>query len=366
MSFDKETIARMNEPTVREEIIAPILSRLNYKFGTTNYIEREERLPDVVRQIGRPSAKDYPLGKPDYMCGVDGRRGSFVVEAKSGDVEISDAEIAQTHSYAAHGKINAKFFVMCNGRKFQIYETAAGIDADPLVDVEYANLERDFFKLEALLSPEKLIQHSKVTYEIAKSLGAELGAIEKVKFGWVDFSECRYELLHQPAGTFLNLLGFSGKREKFEADVAELLTRRQPIIDGTVKRNADGRIEAHLEFDSALEWISSNMAIMGINKLMFITEADEISEAELNPTVFESLSNFSLPVGLELRQGLTAELEKLQMPVNLSMKFTAFGSLKGRQFLGNYDSTSLIDVPVGADTLQLVCEYKGNFNLAIQ
>jgi hypothetical protein len=366
MTFDSQTLLRMNEPTVREEIIGPIARKLGYMFGSTNYIEREEHLPDVIQQIGRKSKNDYPIGKPDYRCGVDGRRGSFIIEAKAGNIEITKTEIAQTHSYAAHGLINAKFFVICNGRTFQIYETSFGINSNPILELEYNLIEAEFYKIENFLSPDALIKHSQIQYETGRMLGLNLQNTEKVKFGWVNFSDCHFEIIGQPAGAYLNLLSSLGKRERFENDLRELLNRRQPIISGVVKRNQDGKIEAYLEFDSALDWISDNMAAMGINKLMFTTDSDILSNDGQNPTIFESISNSSLPIGIELRDGWTDELQRSGVPIEITMKFQAIGTLLDKSFAGDYQSYSLITLGTGANSIPLLCEYRGEFVLNIE
>jgi hypothetical protein len=365
MEFDLETIRKMNEQTVREEIIAPIISKLGYRFGSTNYVEREEQLPDLIRQIGRASSKDYPIGRPDYLCGVDGRRGSFVVEAKSGHIEITKEEIFQAHSYASHGLMNAKFFVVCNGVRMKVYETAGGVEAEPLVDLEFHNFYNEYYKLEALLSPNNLTRHANILYDITKPLGTNLGSLQTIKYGWANFSNCRYEILNHPAGTFAKFLASIGRKERFDQDMAELLTRRQPIIDGTVRRNPNGKIEAYMEFDSTLEWISQNMVSMGISKLMFTTDADELSVDVDQPTIFESLSNASLPVGLELRQPLTAEFERLGVPVELTMNFRAVGAFSNKQFAGEYVSYSLMNFGVGLNSIPLLCEYSGEFVLTV-
>ena len=127
-----EVASNYNETEVRFHIIDPILRRLGYPGDDSVYLNLEEKLEYPYVHIGRRSKKDLPLGFPDYRAGLKGARGSFVVEAKAGNVQIGPQHVEQAHSYAAHAQVGANYFVLCNGKVFSVYQTLSGPDFAPI------------------------------------------------------------------------------------------------------------------------------------------------------------------------------------------------------------------------------------------
>jgi hypothetical protein len=83
------------EAEVRFHIIDPIIRLLGYPGEDNVYLNLEETLEYPYVHIGRRSKKDLPLGFPDYRAGLKGARGSFIIEAKAGNVPITSREIEQ-------------------------------------------------------------------------------------------------------------------------------------------------------------------------------------------------------------------------------------------------------------------------------
>src|SRR5260370_1192102 len=69
--------AALNETDVREEIIAPLLRRLDYRSGSHNNIIREQFLRYPKLSLGRkvPHRDPELRGKADYILEVDKRAG---------------------------------------------------------------------------------------------------------------------------------------------------------------------------------------------------------------------------------------------------------------------------------------------------
>lgn len=166
-----------NEAKVRMQIIDPIIRRLGYADDPSLYFELEQTLRYPYFHIGRKNDnKDVPLGKVDYRAGLKGRRGSFVVEAKAGSADLGAEEIEQAHSYAAHALVGANFFVLCNGQRLQIFETLAGHQAPPIVEIPIGEINARFHEIEAILSPTRLEQLCHTAYDLGLPLASGLGS----------------------------------------------------------------------------------------------------------------------------------------------------------------------------------------------
>ena len=80
---------RYNEAEVRFNIIDPIIRKLGYPDADNTYLKLEQQLEYPYYHIGHRSRKDIPIGRADYLVGIHGRKGSFIVEAKAPSEGIS-------------------------------------------------------------------------------------------------------------------------------------------------------------------------------------------------------------------------------------------------------------------------------------
>ena len=146
----------MNEAEVRYNVLDPLLRELGYRGGADNgtYHHLESQLQTPFYHIGRASKKDFPISSLDYLCGLKGRRGSFVVEAKSYDHDITDEDVGQAHSYAAHSSVAANLIVVCNGKELRIFETILPHSRlSPCLQFRVLRLREDFTKSKIFLAP---------------------------------------------------------------------------------------------------------------------------------------------------------------------------------------------------------------------
>jgi len=143
------------------------------------YTYLEERLTYPYYFIGRKKPKkDLPIGKSDYRCGMKGRRGSFIVEAKKLDHILTDEDREQAHSYAAHAQVGANYFVLCNGSRFEIYETLAGDYKTPILSRDCKGLMEKFDDVENILAPRQLVKNCSVIYQPGQRLSNSFGPAE--------------------------------------------------------------------------------------------------------------------------------------------------------------------------------------------
>jgi len=357
----------MNETAVRESILAPLLAKLGYQYGTTNYIEYEEQLETIIYQLGRKSRKDYPIGRPDYRCGIDGQRGSFIVEAKEGAHTIDANDIAQAHSYAAHGLVSARFFVLSNGHEFQIYDTYSGVKEAPILVVRVADFDRRFHEIDALLGPRNLRKYSHVEYDLSQPLSPDLPSRAQLKFGWASMPTIEMYLLGRPRGEFASLLQLAGIGDTFSELIEQYKKNRQPIIDGDVRRAEDGRIQALLEFDSIDKRVAGNIIKMGFKKMLFVTDDEYISNNIEKPTIFETISESNIPRGTELYSPISEKNEPAVGDIDTFINIKAAGAVHGNKFFGHYTCFAKMNFQMQLLRLPpLINHYDGDFEIEIK
>ncbi len=108
------------EDAVREEVIHPILKELGYSAGGLNRIVRSRSLSHPFVKIGSGEREIRIV--PDYLL-LAANKPAWVLDAKSPWQPItSGPNVEQTYSYAIHPEIRSRFFALCNGREFALFE----------------------------------------------------------------------------------------------------------------------------------------------------------------------------------------------------------------------------------------------------
>lgn len=127
--------AGFKEDSVREAIIVPLLAALGYR---NEHIRRSHSLKHPFLRTG---SKNRPVELiPDYAFYTEGRF-AWVLDAKSPDQNVFDAgHISQVYSYAVHPEVRAKYFSICNGREFVLYNGEAG--EAPVLEFAFAEIGR--------------------------------------------------------------------------------------------------------------------------------------------------------------------------------------------------------------------------------
>jgi hypothetical protein len=160
------------EVEVREEVLAPLLRLLGYVKGTDYDIERERGLlihPFLM--VGRDK-KVFP----DYACLVR-RKHFWVLEAKRPSPSIAPQEIHQAYFYAIHPEVQARFFAVCNGAEFALFDVHA-IDEKYEATLRFPirELSAVFPRLRELLGADRVRDEvaSRALSDLSKVLESEL------------------------------------------------------------------------------------------------------------------------------------------------------------------------------------------------
>ena len=355
-----------NEASIRFHVIDPILRLLGYPDSEDTYLFLEEKLDYPYIHVGRRSKKDLPLGFADYRAGIKGARGSFIVEAKSGAVQISEIEIEQAHSYAAHAQVSANYFVLCNGASFQVYETLSGPKADPIVDLPLSDVNSRFHEIDNILSPDALRRNCKVHYDTGLKLAQGLGSSVRVRSGKYDVVDYKLRVIvdGQDHAELVRKTTpqFSAIEDQIELFKSSFVMR---VATGFAERDADGRIVAHVEFDGATVQNHQAMVIMGIDEATFVTSDKFISIDPSNPTISESIKDFTVSRGTSVPQlfGGSTVMEG-DVEGDLYIRIAMF--FQNNTLLGEYISFSKQQFSMpGLMPFELELEFVGTFELKV-
>lgn len=295
MIFAKEKILTMSETDVREEIIRPIIRKLGYIYGSENYCQTERILRYPFVQIGRRTARDIlPSGRLDYICGVDGARGCFVIEAKSGKKDIDDIDIAQAQSYSSHSEINATFFAICNGLYFNVYQIS---ESDKLIlSVKNGSLNEEFWKIQKLLSPESLVFHSRRQFDLGEPV---FDRSERLIFrsGFFSYEFAEVELEGHPAGKLADILISAGVYERFKETINKIKEFEWPIFNAVCERDNSNEGKISIKFSLRIPPKIEKQYSMIAHpiSIQIITNERLISSLPEFPTIFET-KNAKFPI----------------------------------------------------------------------
>ncbi len=126
--FDNFDFSLLNSPdfkedSVREELIVPILKRLGYSASSSNKIIRSKRLEHPYVYIGSTQKKISIV--PDYLLQFN-NNNFWILDAKAPWENIREGKnVAQAFSYAIHKDVRVKYYALCNGKEFTVFDISS-------------------------------------------------------------------------------------------------------------------------------------------------------------------------------------------------------------------------------------------------
>lgn len=340
--FTTDEALSYNEAKVRMQIIDPIIKKLGYTDNPRLYFELEETLRYPYYHIGHKNKKtDVPIGKMDYRAGLKGRRGCFVVEAKSGSASIGVEDIEQAHSYAAHALVGANFFVLCNGTNFQIFETLSGHNTLPIVDLHLDSINDRFHEIEAILAPNRLEKYCLTEYDLGLPLCRGLGSRLAVHGGYYTSPIMEVEIRVGDIDVTSEALSAPAMKT-FRDNISLLRNMRMMISEGEITRDHEGRIQVKVKFDGLTAGNDANLRALGLQELQFTTDSETLSYSSNAPTVFESDSAFALKRGAEIFEMFAEAASISEHDIDGKLYLGAQLYLDGETFIGEYAGVTTI------------------------
>lgn len=312
MEFPIYNFDSMGETDVREEVIAPLLRHLGYRSGTSNDVIREQHLSYPQLSLGRRKPTDpYLRGKADYICEVGGLV-KWVIEAKAPGEALDEVMEEQAWSYANHPEIRAVYFVMANGREFKLYQTNRGSKAGALFECTYEQMAANLNAIENLLSPTAILRdHPTQMVDIGNPIGPGLRSIVRITSGHIRFT-------------------------KISIPIPPLREMVMTVTNGSVERNEEGLLEAHLWSLVPFQSLQELNEKLGLDQMWLTSASTIVSTDSSQPTVFENERRTILPKGM-ISLNLM-DWTEVEMPMNVTavVRTRAAGYLARTVFAGEF------------------------------
>jgi len=165
--FDLLNHPDFKEDSVREEIIVPIIKNLGYSASKPFQIIRSRNLTHPFVSIGSQRKKIYIT--PDYLFEVNSKP-AWILDAKSpSESTINSKAVEQGYSYAMHSEVQVKYFALCNGVYFTLYNVSK---PEPVLHFPTRSIPGYWSQLKEFLSPEKIFNNTEVV--LKKDFGLHL------------------------------------------------------------------------------------------------------------------------------------------------------------------------------------------------
>ncbi|XUY27811.1 type I restriction enzyme HsdR N-terminal domain-containing protein [Agrobacterium sp. rho-8.1] len=362
----KKEVNTFNEAEVRMHIIDPVLRELGYMDTDGTYLRLEEQLSYPYYYIGRKNKKkDVPLGKPDYRAGLLGRGGSFVIEAKAANVDLTREELEQAHSYAAHAEVRAQYFMVSNGRELRIYETLSAFENDPLVSLDINEINEEFHRVENILSPSNLGRLSRRTYDLDLKLANNRGSKIRIRDGKYSQQQWSYRIMLGDADITEQARPLLGDVDKQLTSLRDDFELR--VGDGTIARNSEGRITADIQFIGATVGNDNAMKLLGFDQIVFLTEDKFLSSDPDNPSIFESTKEIQVKRGTVLPQ-MFGDAVSMGLDVQVSVYVKSRMFIDGSSIFGDFLALADYFVPVpvpGIGEIRIEFDFSGDASLRL-
>ena len=308
----------MNESDVREIIVRPLLHRLGYRQGTENNIRTEVTLRYGKTALGRRKKNDPVVeGRADYICEVIST-GRWVVEVKGPNEPLDVKVVEQAHTYSAHPEIAADFFLVTNGRKFELYQT--GVLDRAVLSFDHNDIEQNLLSLFNILGPAAVRERSKIlSIDPGKPLGKNLPSIVVIKGGIIRYEEHAINTPLIP-------------KEMIEG--LEL-----PVVAGRIERDDNGRIHAYIEIAKAAAMFRELQGSIGAaDDYDFYSSDEYISDDPEKPTIFQNLYKSETKAGKMVTDPLGR-----RAPLPFGFNLTAFTEAVGYVENGRFQGTMRLD-----------------------
>lgn len=176
--LSKKDFINFTEADVREEYIAPILSLLGYEKNTDSEVEREESSDLKWLHIDNAGLQRF-----DYKFNIR-KKYFWLIEAKNGkNWDITHIDEEQAYLYSFNPDINCRFFAVCNGWLFNLYDRNKFLSNDdrnifePVLQIKHSEIKEKFEELYSFLGSSEIVFKVKediLLREIKNTLSAEI------------------------------------------------------------------------------------------------------------------------------------------------------------------------------------------------
>jgi hypothetical protein len=325
----------MNEQGVREAIIYPLLTKLGYEPGTEADILFEYPLHYDRFFLGHKSKNDPILrGRADYVCQVV-RTTRWTIEAKPPSKPLTDSDVKQAFTYAAHPDVAAPLFVLTNGREFRLYETFHL--EEPALACSVEDLPQRMEDIRSILSPDAIRKrYRNIRIGLEEEVGPGLGKWAKVAGGTITYRE------------------FSCPSEEAMAVLRPRMGLRSSVREGLAYFLMDGGLQAEILVAQNDAKFDALARLMGMECFSFGSGDLRLSTDQQKPSVLTGQSRGRMPAGADLSRIPGSKIQRAPIDIDFLSNIRAVGFLERDHFKGTFEySTSFSAEPPGFSALQL-------------
>jgi len=266
------------------------------------------------------------------------RRGGkvkWVIEAKAPGEVLDKLVEEQAWSYANHPEVRAVYFVVTNGRRFKLFQTNKSAESEAIFECTYEELAESLVTLANLLSPASLLRdHPTQEVDTGKPIGPGLRSIVRITSGHIKYT-------------------------KLSVPIPPLQQMIMSVTDGSVERQADGTLAAHLWTLVPIQSLQELNVRLGLDQIQLTSSSNTVSIDPSAPSVFEGQTKSILPKGMVVLNLMDWTETELPFNINVAVQTRAVGFLNESVFTGEfYASIEYVEfgaeiVIEGAFTLQL-------------
>lgn len=315
------TIDSFSEADVRAEILDPLLKALGYAAGTPRDIRRELSVSLRV-SLGRKKANDPLLrGRIDYMLETSSRR--WILEAKPATNALTDDDVRQAYTYAAHPEIRATLFALSNGHEFRVYETLGTPTSPAILSLTYSGLTDRLETLLGLLSPKAIEERYPVAEAITDTPVVAPG----------------YRSPLQIVGGVVSYV--------YRLPDGRSISMNQAVTDGVVERTANGLL-AYVELVAATREMQELNERMGLSRFEARSSDDKLSFDSSSPTRFSAVERVYAAAGEEFFDLTSWRQVRLPCAVDLVVSTTITAYLDGQSLHATFFVEVTGTLPLGS------------------
>ncbi len=334
-------ILKLNEAAVNAEINEKIISFLGYKTQTPHNVYREQdiiwRYPHLF--LGHKNSKTDPIlkGRPDYILEIR-EIGNWILEAKAGSEVVGMDDIDQAYTYASVPQIRAPMFAICNGMSFVVFETRRHPNADPILSIDYDQIEEKRYAIYNLLSPAGFARrYPRLLVETGRPLAPGFGPSARILKGRSMQNQVRCVVKIEGTEVLLPPQIIRQIEESYESAIGIFIGDRcGRLSDGTIF--ADVKMthgdKSHDEFAKQFE----------LEYYRYICRDEEVSLDPTVPSIFECTINRTIPPGTAISNPMTGQTNIVPIEVPISYYAEATGYVSGSKFIGEH--TTRISHPI--------------------
>jgi len=141
------------ESSVREVIVTPLLNELGYFSFGRNRIIRNKSFRNPIVRVGSTSKE--LLNIPDYVLEVNGKF-SWVLDAKNPNENITEGKnVEQAYFYAIHPELRTKYYALCNGKEFALFEVTK---KEAILYLQISDIIDNIDELKKYVSPDAFVE----------------------------------------------------------------------------------------------------------------------------------------------------------------------------------------------------------------